>query len=194
LDVGFCFCLLVCKKIIGPKGPKIGFGNDIIRLAKNFNFLLLIIFYFLKKLNHKKIEGKSANSNDDERLNFIFEIKHVIPYISGFKAEKNGFNDSNKITETEAIIEDCLAIFTSRFLILFKILDRKAYKLNVDFDNCLKEMLLIDLNQIETIELSKCKNYIIIENVQRGRQTEMTKFVTYDTNLTQVFLNNLISN
>ena len=55
-------------------------------------------------------------------------------------------------------------------------------------------MLIIDLNQIETIEISKCQNYIIIEMAQFGKQKEFYKFVTYDTSLTQVFLNNLISN
>ena len=130
-----------------------------------------------------KSENKSSN-NEDDKLNFIFEINQVIRCIS----------DSNQLNDTETIIEDDLVLFTDHFLVVFKIIDRSSFKLNVDFESCLKQMLFIDLNQIETIEISKCQNYIIIELAQFGKQKEFYKFVTYDTSLTQVFLNNLISN
>lgn len=130
-----------------------------------------------------KSENKSSN-NEDDKLNFIFEINQVIRCIS----------DSNQLNDTETIIEDDLVLFTDHFLVVFKIIDRASFRLNVDFESCLKQMLFIDLNQIETIEISKCQNYIIIELAQFGKQKEFYKFVTYDTSLTQVFLNNLISN
>jgi hypothetical protein len=81
-------------------------------------------------------------------------------------------------------------VFTDRLLILFKIVDKISFKLNVDFDNCLREVSIVELNQIENLELSQCQNYLVIENVRK----DCLKFVTYDTNLSQVFLNSLISN
>ncbi len=133
------------------------------------------------------MQGKSdihTRSNEDDKLNFIIEISQVIRCIS----------DLNQLNDRETIIEDDLVLFTDHLLVIFRITDRTSFKLNVDFESCLKQMHIIDLNQIETIEISKCQNYIIIETVQVDKQKEFYKFVTYDATLTQVFLNNLISN
>ena len=108
----------------------------------------------------------------------------------------NGTNNSRAAqNEDKQVYENILCVFTQRRLLIFKVLDEKAFEINDFTENCLQKLFIIEIKQIEVIEISQCQNYIIVENsVSNTKNFRISKFVTFDIYKTQLFMNSISSN
>lgn len=143
--------------------------DEINNIAKriNNNLKLYLIINVLGESNKDVVLDHTETSEDT--LICIFSIKYL--FTSG------------------KTIENCLCLFTSRQIILFRILDQNLFEKNSDFDKCLSKEIEIEVNQIEVVEISQTLNYLILETVDK----KYFKLITSDIYLTQSFLNNLLS-
>lgn len=142
----------------------------------NNNLKLYLIVNVLNQSKESVNDEAEEGEEEDEPVCF-FKLKYL-------------FQDSS--AENNRVIENCLCIFTRKSIVLFRVVNLDLFNENAEFDKCLKEEIVIKINQIETIEVGLGNNYLIIETNQ-NETTKTFKFFTMDIYQTSTFRNILLS-
>ena len=141
------------------------------------------------KSKHKSLNIKQE---DDEIPISIFRMKYFFYKKKKSNQNNAGGNEARKSTESLSCISNCLCVLTNKNIILFKMFNQELFDKNMDFDNCLKKRLSIEINQIETIEVGLGQNYLIVDKQENNKNLNF-KFVTMDVYQSQAFLSILLS-
>jgi hypothetical protein len=123
-----------------------------------------------KETDQKQQEEKQEEEEEDESLVCLFRHKYIVN------------------NELSVSAQDCLCVFTSRTIIVFKVVGSQQETLD---ETSLHKLFVIDIDQIVTVEVSQCQSYLIVETAESGPSGRV-KFVTLDVYLTQLFLSSLL--
>ena len=138
-------------------------------------------------LNNQETNGDKQDV-EEEILVSAFRIKFLV------------ISDDN-ITQVDekpsSIVEkNCLCVFTSKNVLIFRINNEDLFQSNSEFDKCLKKEYSFNINYIEFIDISLGQHYFQLEIIlsDNSDRKKLVKFVTLDVYQTQAYINNLLSN